>query len=79
MARVPTFQLRVADSEFTCCEDIDVADVQAAESQGVVAALGIGAEHILKGGAFFGAIVSVEENGGVKARMVVAIGSAKLS
>lgn len=76
---MPTFQLRLADSEFTCCEDVEAADLQAAESQAVVAALGIGAEQIMKGAPFFGAIASVEENGEVKAQIVVAIGSTRLS
>lgn len=76
---VPIFQLRVTDSEFTCCEDIDAADLRAAQAQGISAALGIGADYIEKGSSFFGATISVEERGEVKARMVVAIGSALLS
>ena len=79
MVVVPIFQLRVTDSEFTCCEDIDATDLPAAQAQGISAALGIGADHIQKGASFFGAIISVEEGGEVKARMVVAIGSASLT
>ena len=68
MVLVPTFQLRVTDSEFTCCEDIDATDLAAAEALGLTAALGIGADHIEKGSAFFGAIIVVEHEGQEKAR-----------
>lgn len=76
---MPTFQLRVTDSEFTCFEDIEAIDLAAAQAQGISAALAIGADHIEKGSAFFGAIVSVDRDGELKAQMVIAIGSARLT
>jgi hypothetical protein len=75
---VGTFKLRVINSQFNSCEDVEAADAGGARKQALKAALAIGADEVCKGSAFFAAEVRIESGGEIRERMVIAIGSSRL-
>jgi hypothetical protein len=75
---VPTFRICIVNSDFRDCEDAHLQNVEAARKQALKGALQIGADEIAGGSTFFGAEVSVESDGEVLERMMVAIGASTL-
>lgn len=78
MVGVPSFQLHVVNSEFSCSEDIEAADLEAARQQGLRAALGIGVDEVVQGSPFFAAEIRLESDGEMKQRFLVSIGHSLL-
>jgi hypothetical protein len=75
---VPSFQIRLVNSDYEACNDVDASDFEAARKQALRAALEIGAEELCGGTPFFGAEVSVELDGKLKERFLVSIGQSPL-
>ena len=78
LADVPMFRVCVVNRNFQACNDIDAADLEGARTEGVRAALAIGADEICAGIPFFGAEIRVDLDGEVKDRTVIAMGSSPL-
>lgn len=75
---MPTFKVHVVNSDFSASQDMDARDVEAAQNQGLKAALAIGSDQVCGGMQFFAAVVCVEYEGDEKARMVISIGQSPL-
>lgn len=76
---MPTYKIRVVNSDFEAREEVQASDFEAARLQGLRGVLNIGADELCKGEtAFFGAEVSVSFDGEVKQRFVVAMGQSSL-
>ena len=75
---MPTFQIRIVNSDFNDCSETDASDADEAKSIALKGALQIGTDEIRQGAAFFGAEVSVILDGETLNRTVVAIGASSL-
>lgn len=75
---MPKFQVRIVNSDFDCCDEIEAADLEAAGTQGLRSVLAIGTDDMCSGANFFGAEVQLELDGEVKKRFLVAMGQSPL-
>jgi hypothetical protein len=75
---VPTFQIRIVNSDFNDCSEADASDANEAKSIGLKGALQIGTDEIRRGAGFFGAEVSAMLDGETLSRTVVALGASSL-
>lgn len=73
-----TFQIRVTNRDFSASDDHELTSLEAAGRQGVKAALEIGADEVNGGKPFFGAEVSIVEDGSIVSRFVVSVGASPL-
>ena len=73
-----TFSIRVVNSDFETCNDVEAPDLEHARAHGLRAALGIGSDELCKGTQFFGAEIRVEIDGEVQQRLVLAMGASPL-
>lgn len=76
---MPTYTIRVINSEFTADDEHDLGDLSTAKMQALKGALEIASEEVLKGLPFFGAEVRVERGGDQVARFLVSVGTSPLS
>ena len=75
---MPTFQIRVSNTDYDNSNEIDRSSAQEARAEALKSALQIGVEEVCNGTPFFGAEVRVESDGKVHDRLVVAIGVSPL-
>ena len=75
---MPTFQIRVINTDYDNSNEIDRPSAQEARAEALKSALQIGVEEVCNGTPFFGAEVRVESEGKVQDRLVVAIGVTRL-
>ena len=76
---MPTYKIRVVNSDFEAEEEVYADDLDNARSQGLRGALGIGTDELCKGrNPFFGAEITVEIDGEVRERFVVGMGQSQL-
>jgi len=78
LAGMPTYHIRVVNSDFESSNEVDTTDLDAARNKGLRAALEIGADEMCKGVPFFGAEVRVEIDGELKQRFLVGMGQSLL-
>jgi hypothetical protein len=75
---MPTFQIRIVNSEFSAEEEQEAPDFEAAKREGLKGAFGIGVDQILRGEAFFGAEVRIDQEGQQAGRFLVSVGASPL-
>ena len=74
-----TYKIRVVNSDFEAREEVEGGDIEAARLQSLRGVLRIGSDELCKGATnFFGAEVSIEFDGEVKERFMVAMGHSPL-
>ena len=78
MADVPTFHLRVVNSDFESVDEIEASDFDQAKRKALRAALQIGVDEVCNGSPFFGAEIRLEVDGDLRERFVVGIGQSPL-
>ena len=76
---MPTCRIRIVNSDFNAEQEIEGEDFTAALAEGLRGALGIGTDELCKGQTFFGAEVSVEVDGEMRKRLMVAMGQSPLA
>jgi hypothetical protein len=75
---MPTFRIRVINTDFDNSSEIDQPSADEARAEAVRSALQIGVDEVCQGTPFFGAEVRVENGSEVIERLVVAIGVSPL-
>ena len=75
---MPTFHIRIINSDFQAEEHPDCPDIEAAKKHALKGALEIGSEHVLRGDQIFGAEVRIDQEQQIVARFLVALGSSPL-
>ena len=75
---MPIYRTRIVNRDFSVCNDEEHPDRQTALAKGVKGALEIGSEEVCKGQAFFGAEVTIEEDGETVERRMIAVGATPL-
>ena len=75
---MPTFHIRIINSDFQAEEHPDCPDIEAAKKHALKGALEIGTEHVLRGDQIFGAEVRIDQEEQTVARFLVALGSSPL-
>lgn len=75
---MPMFHIRVVNSDFESCNELDASSPDDAKKHALRAALQIGVDEVCNGNPFFGAEVRVEFNGNVETRFVVGMGQSPL-
>ena len=75
---MPTFRIRIVNSEFSAEEEQDAPDFEAAKREGLKGALGIGVDRVLRGEPFFGAEVVVDQDSRPGSRFLVSVGASPL-
>jgi hypothetical protein len=75
---MPTFQIRVINTNFDCDNMIERSNVEDARTEALKSALQIGVDEVCKGNPFFGAEVRIESGSEVLERLVVAVGVSAL-
>ena len=75
---VPTFKISIINEHFASANEHHCPDMEAAQRHALKGALDIAEEQVLKGDAFFGAEITVSENGKNLSRMIVAVGMSPL-
>lgn len=77
-SQVPTFTIAIVNDEFNSCEEQECKDIMAARERAVGATLTIAAEQVKAGKPYFGAVVTVSQEGEEIASFVVSAGATKL-
>lgn len=75
---MPTYEITVANEEFTASEDFDAASPEKARKQAIASALSIGADQVAGGKPYFGALVSLREGNKDLIQFVVSLGASPL-
>ena len=75
---MPVYRINVVNEDFTASNEHEVSSADAAQLEGLKAALAMGADDVFRGKAFFGAEVSVEEDGETVRRLVVSVGASPI-
>jgi hypothetical protein len=78
LAIVPSFQIHVTNSDFTCTNEVDAFGLSDARDQALRSVLAIGADEMCRGTTFFGAEVRVEADGEIQDRFLVSMGQSPL-
>jgi hypothetical protein len=76
---MPTFTIRITNSDFSDDTQHDWENLELAREEALKSALQIGTDEVIGGSPYFGAEVSVEQDGATVARLVVSIGAAPLT
>ena len=75
---MPTFQIRVINTDYDDSSEVDRPSTDEARAEALKAALQIGVEEVCNGAPFFGAEVCVESDSEVLERMIVSVGVSPL-
>ena len=75
---MPTFRIRVINTDFDDSNEIDKPSADQARAEALKSALQIGVDEVCKGTPFFGAEVRIENGSDVLERLVVAVGVSPL-
>ena len=75
---MPVYRINVVNEDFTASNEREVSSADAAQQEGLKAALAMGADEVVRGKAFFGAEVSVEDHGETIRRLVVSVGASPI-
>ena len=75
---MPVYRINVVNEDFTASNEREVSSADAAQQEGLKAALAMGADEVARGKAFFGAEVSVEDHGEIIRRLVVSVGASPI-
>lgn len=75
---MPTYRVTIVNRDFTSSEEIEANSADSARTGALRGALTIGADEICEGKMFFGAVITVQGDGGDAERMMVAIGISPL-
>ena len=75
---MPTFRLRTVNKHFSFANDVELASFEAARSEALKGALEVGTEEVCNGKEFFGAEITIENDGEVVQRLMVAVGASPL-
>lgn len=76
---MPKFRITVANKDFNSTSEIAAVDANAAHSRAIRGALEIGLDEICAGEPLFAAQVSIEHDGAMVDKQVIAIGSSPMS
>ena len=75
---VPSYTISLVNDEFASTEKLKCADIVAARKQAIASALAIAADVVAGGKPYFGAEVTLSEDGEERARFVVSAGASML-
>ena len=75
---MPTFHIRIINSDFKAEEHQECSDLDAAKKHALKGALEIGSEQALNGHPLFGAEVRIDQSDETVARFLVTVGSSPL-
>lgn len=75
---MPKYQISLVNDEFHSREEINCPDIVAARKQAIASALAIASDVVAGGKPYFGAEVTLAEDGEVRSRFVVSAGASML-
>ena len=75
---MPTFKIHTVNHDFSISNEVELLTTDEAKSQALKGALEIGADEVSSGTAFFAAEITVENEGKVVHRLMVAVGTSPL-
>lgn len=75
---MPKYQIRLVNDEFQSSDEIECADIVSARKQAIASALAIASEVVSGGKPYFGAEVTLSEDGEERSRFVVSAGASML-
>jgi hypothetical protein len=73
-----TYRISVVNAEFNASEEHPLESLDAAQREGIKAALAIGADEVIGGKPFFGAEVRIQHDGDTVSRAMVSVGASPL-